>query len=169
MGFRQIQELLVKNDSDVTQYIKIDLLPLFGGFAVINALRPILPGKVVNLVITFQPHYQQIFQENLRIYSDTSSLTVTLKGKGVNPEVKLDPEDQLLDAGPVLLGDFVEKTFTITNISNFENKFTLETLAKGIQNRSGDRAFTFMPQTGTIPALEKQVVTMRFQPTRVSE
>ena len=71
----------------------MDMLPLFGGFQVINALRPIPPGKVINVVITFQPHYQQIFQENLRMHSETSTLTVTLKGKGVNPEVKLDPED----------------------------------------------------------------------------
>lgn len=65
----------------------------------------------------------------MKIVSETSSLSVILKGKGVNPEVKLDPEDQLLDAGAVLIGDEVEHTFTITNISNFENKFILETLA----------------------------------------
>jgi len=29
----------------------------------------------------------------MKIVSETSSLSVILKGKGVNPEVKLDPED----------------------------------------------------------------------------
>jgi hypothetical protein len=71
----------------------MDLLPLFGGFSVINALRPIPPGKTISLVVTFKPHDQQIFSEACRIYSKTASLTVTLRGKGVRPEVKLDPEN----------------------------------------------------------------------------
>lgn len=45
----------------------------------------------------------------------------------------------------MLLGDMVEKEFTITNISNFDNKFCLETLALGLQNRDGSNVFTFMP------------------------
>jgi len=130
----------------------MDLLPLFGGFSVINALRPIAPGKTISLVVTFQPHDQQIFSESCRIYSQTASLTVTLKGKGVRPEVKLDPENQLLNAGAVLYGDYMEKTFTIQNISNFKLNFVLENLARGIQNRTGDRVFTFTPQEGDIEA-----------------
>jgi len=81
----------------------------------------------------------------LTVHSDTARLTVTLKGKGVNPEVELDPKDQLLNARAMLIDEEIEHTFTITNISNFENKFSLDTLAVGIQNRNGERAFTFMP------------------------
>ena len=35
----------------------------------------------------------------------TSSLTLTLRGIGVKPEVKIEPVNQLLSVGPVLLGD----------------------------------------------------------------
>ena len=41
----------------------------------------------------------------------TSSLTLTLRGIGIKPEIKLYPENRLLDIGPVFLGDEREKEF----------------------------------------------------------
>ena len=40
-------------------------------------------------------------------------VSVLLKGTGVRPEVKIDPEDGILPFGNSLVGESVEKTFTI--------------------------------------------------------
>lgn len=52
-------------------------------------------------------------------------VSVNLKGTGVRPEVTIDPEDGLLQFSNCLVGEKVEKTFTITNISSFAVNFEL--------------------------------------------
>jgi hypothetical protein len=46
-----------------------------------------------------------------------------LKGNGVRPEVKVFPENGLVNVGGVVLGDYSERNFKITNVSNFAIKF----------------------------------------------
>ena len=61
----------------------MDLLSLAGGFNVINALRPVAPGETKRLIVQFNPNDQRHFEETLRIYCLTSTVSVKLKGKGV--------------------------------------------------------------------------------------
>lgn len=49
----------------------------------------------------------------------TSSLTLTLKGIGIKPEIKLYPENKLLDMGSVLINDTKEMEFIIENLTKF--------------------------------------------------
>jgi hypothetical protein len=42
-----------------------------------------------------------------------------LKGKGVRPEVQIEPENGLVNMGGVLLDEHSEKTIKIKNICNF--------------------------------------------------
>ena len=58
-------------------------------------------------------------------------MSTKLKGVGVRPEVKLIPEDGLLNVGGVIIGEYVEKSFEISNVSNFPIKFSLLSKAKG--------------------------------------
>jgi hypothetical protein len=53
VGFRKVEEILITNKGDKTADLRMDLLPLFGGFNVLNALRSIPPGKTRNIVIQF--------------------------------------------------------------------------------------------------------------------
>ena len=63
--------------------LKMDILPLFGGFKVINALRPVAPKGNHNMIVEFLPQEEQHFEETLRVFSITSTVSVKLKGKGV--------------------------------------------------------------------------------------
>jgi hypothetical protein len=65
------------------------------------------------------------------LYCKHTCVSVKLKGHGVRPEVKLDPEQGLMNMGGVVLGESVEKTFKITNVSNFAIKFELLSKASG--------------------------------------
>ena len=112
----------------------MDVLPFFSGFSVLNALRTIAPGKTNILVIEFKPHDQQHFDEDLKVYSKTSTLSIRLKGQGVRPEVKVLPEDGLINCGSILPTEYSERSFKIENISTFNVNFLLNTLSVGIQN-----------------------------------
>ena len=75
--------MLITNTGDEVCDLKMDLLPLFGGFNVINALRAVAPGETKRLIVQFQPNDQRHFEETLRIYCLTTTVCVKLKGKGV--------------------------------------------------------------------------------------
>jgi len=71
--------------------------------------------------------------------------------------------------GGVLLGEYVEKSFTIQNLSNFQLSFKLISKAKGIQNKLGSQVFSFIPSEGKIQAHKELEVKVVFRPDRVSE
>lgn len=87
------EDLLITNKGDEFCDLKLDLLSAIGGFSVINAVRPLAPGETKRLILQFQPLKPSKklkysgetlnFEETLRIYCLTSSVSVKLKGKGV--------------------------------------------------------------------------------------
>ena len=77
----------------------------FGGFSVLNAMRTIKPGETKPIVVQFEPIAQQIYEERVVIYSDTTMVSVNLKGTGVRPEVTIEPEEGLLTFSNILLGE----------------------------------------------------------------
>ena len=66
------------------------------------------------------------------MYSERTTVSVYMKGSGVRPEVNIEPEDGLLSFGNVLVGETVEKTFKIKNISSFAVKFNLKSECNGV-------------------------------------
>jgi len=42
-----------------------------------------------------------------------------LKGKGVRPEVQIEPDNGLVNLGGVLLDEWAERTVKIKNVCNF--------------------------------------------------
>jgi len=52
-------------------------------------------------------------------------VSVNLKGTGVRPEVHIEPEDGLLSFQNALVGETIDKQFTIKNISSFPVNFNL--------------------------------------------
>lgn len=95
-------------------------------------------------------------------------VSVNLKGTGVRPEVTIDPEDGILQFSNTIVGEKVEKSFTITNISSFAVNFDLMTQVKGVENLSKRRPFLFVPSKGTIKAKSKYEVKITFQPDHIS-
>lgn len=60
------------------------------------------------------------------IYSNHTVVSVLLKGIGVRPEVEVNGvPDNLLSFGNILSNEWVEKGFTIKNISSFPVTFNL--------------------------------------------
>jgi hypothetical protein len=169
VGLKKIEELLITNHGSIPAVLRMDLLPLFGGFNVLNALKAIPPGKTRSVVIQFEPHNQQEFKETLRIYSGQSSISIKLKGTSVKPEVTIAPEDGLLQVGAALPGERVERSFEIRNISNFPVEFSLAPQYTGIRRTDGQDAFLYFPAKGLIDSRQACTVKVVFYPDRVSE
>ena len=169
VAFRKTQEILIKNTGSMDEQLQLQALTPFGGFSVLNAVRMIRPGETKPVVVQFEPHAQQIFEERVILSSDHTMVSVLLKGIGVRPEVKIEPEDRLLQFGNVLLGETSEKTFTVQNVSSFPVSFTLQNLVAGIQNKSKQLPFTLIPSQATIAAHATYEVKIVFQPDQISD
>jgi len=125
VAFKQTQEILIKNHGLKDETMKMEPLTPFGGFSVLNAMRTIKPGQTKPIVIQFEPLAQQIYEERVIIYSDTTMVSVNLKGTGVRPEVTIQPEEGLLTFSNAMVGETCEKSFHITNVSSFPVNFEL--------------------------------------------
>ena len=150
---RRVMEILVKNVGYLEETMRMEPLTPFGGFSVLNALRTIKPGETKSIVVQFEPFSQQMFEERLMIYSNHTVVSVKLKGIGVRPEVEiLGVPDNLLSFGNVMANEYVEKSFTIKNISSFPVTFNLASQVAGVSNKSHLAPFTLVPATATIKA-----------------
>ena len=47
----------------------------------------IRPGETNPIMVQFEPLTQQIYEERVVIYSDSTMVSVNLKGTGVRPEI----------------------------------------------------------------------------------
>lgn len=61
-------------------------------------------------------------------------VSVQLQGRGVKPEVKINPEDGLLAFSNVLIGEISERSFEISNVSSFPVTFNLASQVAGVTN-----------------------------------
>jgi hypothetical protein len=169
VAFKKTQEILIKNVGTMEEPLQLQALTPFGGFSVLNAMRTIKPGETKPVVVQFEPHARQVFEERINLYSEHTVVSVMLKGTGVRPEVKVEPEDRLIAFRDVLLGEFAERTFTIENISSFPVSFNLQLQASGIMNKSKQYPFTLIPSQGTIAANSTYEVKVIFQPDLVND
>ena len=188
VGFRKVEELLITNLGKTQAVLHMDLLPLLGGFTVLNALKSIPPGKTRNVVVQFEPYNQQEFQkteskklfneqttaseeykQTMTVKSGQSSVSIKLKGTSVKPEVTINPEDGLLNLGAILPGEKMERTFDIKNVSNFSLDYNLQIMSTGLARTDGREAFLYVPSKGTIKAGETIQIRLIFNPDRVSE
>ena len=81
-------------------------------------MRTIKPGETKPVIVHFEPLAQQIYEKRVVIYSGTTMVSVNLKGTGVSPEVHIEPEDGLLQFQNALVGEVIEKAFTIIGLSD---------------------------------------------------
>ena len=166
---RKVLEFSLKNIDYSSASIKKEPLSLFGGFTVLNAMRIIEPGQTLSVIIEFEPLSQQLFEEKLLLKTSNSVVSVSLKGRGVRPQLKLDPEDGLINIGNCVVGDTIEKTFSLKNLVTFPFEFLLKKIAKGVQNYNGLVNFTYIPQESKIEPNKDLQIKIRFNPDHNSE
>ena len=56
-------------------------------------------------MVQFEPHEQQKYEERIVMNSEHTTVSVFMKGKGVKPEVNIEPEEGLLNFGNIIVGE----------------------------------------------------------------
>jgi hypothetical protein len=134
VAFRKTLEVMIKNIGTNVEELSMDAMTPYGGFTVLNARRSILPGETRPVLIEFKPFAQQVYEEQLIMYSSHTVCSVKLTGRGVRPEVRISPDDGLLYFANLLVGESYTKEFEIKNISTFPVRFNLLRRAFGVKN-----------------------------------
>ena len=67
VGIRLIKEINITNLHSEVVNTKLNILPVTCGFSVLNAMRAIKPQQTKSIVVQFQPHEEQPFEEYLTI------------------------------------------------------------------------------------------------------
>jgi hypothetical protein len=121
------------------------------------------------VVIEFEPLSQQLFEENLILRTSNSVVSVKLKGRGVRPQLRLEPEDGLINMGNCIISDTIEKTIVLRNLVTFPFEFSIKKKARGVQNFNGMVNFTYIPQESRIEPGKDLQVKIKFNPDHSSE
>lgn len=144
----------------------MEALPENQCFAVLNAPRTV-GDRAFQFMIEFKPQLVQIYQCSLSLRTDKTRVQVPLRGKGVCPVLKIEPEDGVIHMGSVVYNkeakDYTTNQLVIKNESPFELVYKLETVIRGDR---GPPPFTLTPNSATVAANNSLNVTVTFQPRR---
>ncbi|CAF3926048.1 unnamed protein product [Adineta steineri] len=114
IGQELSRTVLIQNITNKTIQLHSTLLNIDGPFRLLNALRSIEAGGTAPVKLTFTPNATIEFLETLELSSDSSKLTLCLKGSGLKPNVQLSFDmNNPFSMGCVLAKDYIEKTFQI--------------------------------------------------------
>eukprot|EP00058_Branchiostoma_floridae_P005620 XP_002591108.1 hypothetical protein BRAFLDRAFT_288673 [Branchiostoma floridae] len=191
IGQSVVKSITIQNISDKTQDVSFSssILDTAGPFLLLNSLRALQPEATHTLIVSFTPHEGRNFYETLEVHTPTSTLGITLQGRGMTPLVSLSVEG-VLDMGHALAGEAVTETFKITNTSTLAVDYTVQLDSQsyqkpaaaqglpeflqrgeggrrnlvGTSNNSGLSVFSCTPSVGNIPAGGNQEVTVTFNP-----
>eukprot|EP00929_Paragymnodinium_shiwhaense_P113634 TRINITY_DN81922_c0_g1_i1.p1 TRINITY_DN81922_c0_g1~~TRINITY_DN81922_c0_g1_i1.p1 ORF type:complete len:1650 (+),score=464.82 TRINITY_DN81922_c0_g1_i1:172-5121(+) len=154
------------------QELHMEALPENACFTVLNAPRHI-SDKPFQLVVEFNPERVQIYQSVLRLYTQNTRMQVPLKGRGVRPILKIEPEDGIINLGGVVYSkaakDYVTAELQIKNASPFELRYKLESIVPVEQSYAGPSPFTLTPSQGVVEGNGQKTVTVSFRPHRPLE
>lgn len=97
-----MREVTITNRGESAQLRRRNM-PIFSSFNVLNSLKEVPTGGSFKAVLEFQPIEEQRFHQRLEFYTDKYTVSCQLRGKGVRPEVAIEPESGLVGLGGVLV------------------------------------------------------------------
>ena len=175
IGMKVIRKVEVENSSDTELTFAVDPLDVHGPFEVLNAPRPIAPGKPFKIVFEFVPNSDEVFHEQCVVrYAGYHRLVFFLNAEGVKTELELvDSEDnpigEELDVGDVVVNESLEFHLAIKNLSVLACRYysSLAELDVGL-NTNGLPAFDMYLFQGEIAPTSKREMKIIFTPDRPS-
>ncbi|CAE7425066.1 Cfap74 [Symbiodinium natans] len=94
-GQRALRPLVITNLAveDGVQELHMEALPENQGFTILNAPRAV-GSKPFQFMVEFKPQLVQIYQTALQLRTQNTRVQVPLRGKGVSPVLKIEPQDR---------------------------------------------------------------------------
>lgn len=198
LGRSEVKTVTIQNISDEPCKLSSSLLDPHGPFQMLNALRVLEPQATHNVVISFGPKAAKEFHEVLEVRCPRNTVSIRLKGRGVQPVISLSVDGGLLDLGDALVGETISSSFTISNNSELSINYSLKLDSQsplrhsraqvlpsflppfsemaetqlhvlGPSNYNGMAVFDCVPAQGTIGPGESKEVTVSFSTDHISE
>ena len=168
LGYKCIKNIELENKGDKVMDLKMDILPLYSGFQLLTVLTPLEVGEKKIFSISFEPEDAKDYLENLKIYSE-NSINLVLKGKAEYPVICIKDDKKFIDMGSCLVGEFIEKSFFISNKGPFKLKFNIIEQEVGVDNRNDKNSFVFFPNKDYILPGEEKEIKIFFNPKNKGE
>lgn len=159
---RKTINLTLNNKSNKHVDIKMKPLIVSNCFQIINSVREIPPNSSFNFIVEFYPLKDLPYFDEFVVYTTDSISSIKIKGIGVQPEIAVNIEDNILFMGNTVIGNSIDKTFEIMNRSNFNVDFEIKILKTGKKNKNGYKPFTFIPYKGELKANSKVPIKVTF-------
>ena len=175
IGMKITRKLELENTSEEEIVFSVEPFNINGPFEVMNAPRPIAPGKTFNVVVNFVPDTDEHCYEQCTIrYDEYNRVSFFLNAKGVKLELELlnsegNAVEGALEMGDVVLNETLECNFAINNKSSLPCDYccSMDETTTG-KNYTGLPAFNITPFRGEIPANSKKDITVSLTPDRPS-
>lgn len=170
IGQSLIMELTLTNNSSKTDMLlSAKPLHVFGGFRLINSLRPIKSSGGLHIIkMEFKPQSPIIYEDELELSSPSiGTLRIPLRGEGINPSLSFQPADGWLDFKDVLARNRAVHELVLSNASSFPLTYAIvlwPESSESVITTNGLPVFTFLPSEALIPAQGSLVVKVAFNP-----
>ncbi|KAL6756551.1 hypothetical protein V8C86DRAFT_68985 [Haematococcus lacustris] len=167
VGQRITRTIHIFNQSAATAQLASEPLDHRGIFSVVNTWRALAPSGRWRSLLSFTPQHRSAYLQILTIYTPRTRIRIALKGQGIAPELRLQPEDitsQGLDLGDVLKGESSEARFSVTNVCPFPLSFAMRFRGVREPNLTNRPAFYCRPAEGTLVQGESCEVVVVFKP-----
>lgn len=150
-----------------------------GPFRILSGVTPIEPQGFIDVQVQFKPLEATRYAEDILVASDVANVTVTLRGVGVVPSLRLEPpyleetppngQPVVFDVGDGLREETITRSISIINASDqFELKFQVHAGPNMHPNHTSIAPFDCVPNTRTIAMSGREEVVVHFSPDHES-
>lgn len=162
---QSVQNVFLKCLLDRSVALSLRGLDPFGPFSVVEDLRELKPNYPAKYMLAFRPTSPIKFFETFEIASEDKATCISLKitGEGVLPSVVVEPRSKVLIVGDTLLGEHIQKSMAIHNVSPFSTKIRVNI------STDGAHLFECSPTTATIAPGMRQEINVVFKPDHESD
>jgi hypothetical protein len=159
------------NRTQETVTLKCDGVNPEAPFYLAKAIRPILPGEKLKILVGFNPKSAGSYFSCWVLSSLNTTISIKIIGRSILPTIDIDGIEDFYNFGNICIGDQPTKTFKVTNksllpIDILANFYDTELI--GTKNFSKDNAFSVSPSRIKILAKQSVEFVLKFSPDRAS-
>ena len=163
VGDRVVRSIRLRNLADVAVGVGMSAPDHEGVFTALTAFRPMPPLGEFELKVAFQPGRVHDYHEIVTLKTTLRTIRVAMRGAGISPALDVEPSD-VVDCGDAVPGDCKNATLTLTNPTDFPQRWRAEVRNLNSLGSTSRSPFTFSPGGGVIAPKGTCAVTLSFTP-----
>ena len=163
VGDRVVRSIRLRNLADTAVGVGMSAPDHEGVFTALTASRPMPPLGELDVKVAFQPGRVHDYHEIVTLKTTLRTIRVAMRGAGISPALDVEPSD-VVDCGDAVPGDCKNATLTLTNPTDFPQRWRAEVRNLNSHGLTSRSPFTFSPGGGVIAPKGTCAVTLSFTP-----